>query len=532
MLPVLPALLSAGATGGRRRPLGIVLGLTVTFTVTIVGLATVVDGVGLGDSATRDLAIAVLLVFGLAVAMPAFAARIEAPLSRLARFGPKNVGRGFWSGMLVGAALGFVYAPCAGPILAAVVSVGAASGRTVSVGLAYAAGSAIVLLVLALAGRALIARVPRGPSLQRVLGGVMILTALAMALQLDVRFQSAIADHLPAALVNPTKSLEDSHAVASRLTTLRPEGRFAHAARVKSSGLQDYGEAPEFAGVTNWLNSKPLTLASLRGRVVLIDFWTYTCINCIRTLPHLTAWDRAYRKDGLTIVGVHSPEFSFEKSTSNVKRAIAQDGIEYPVAQDNDMATWNAWSNEYWPAEYLIDARGHVRHVNFGEGSYDETEKAIRSLLEEAGVARLGADAKPNRSYDPAAETTPETYLGLARAERFLPAASRPGTSSYRTYGGQLPDSHFSLGGTWTLTDEAAKAGPGATLTARVVGKDVYLVLGGRGTVQVLVDGKPEKSVRVTSQKLYHLLSRPQVEKHTLLLRFSPGVSGYAFTFG
>jgi thiol-disulfide isomerase/thioredoxin len=353
-----------------------------------------------------------------------------------------------------------------------------------------------------------------------------------MAFQVDVRFQSAIADHLPAALVNPTKSLEDSSAVSDRLTQLRPESRFARAARVKSSGLPDYGEAPEFAGITKWLNSKPLTLASLRGRVVLIDFWTYTCINCIRTLPHLTAWDRTYRKDGLTIVGVHSPEFSFEKDTGNVKAAIAQDGIEYPVAQDNQMATWDAWSNEYWPAEYLIDARGHVRHVNFGEGKYDETEKAIRALLQEAGAARLGADAKPDRTYDPAAQTTPETYLGTARAERFLPGPSRPGTSTYRTYGGQLPDSHFSLGGTWTLTGEAATAGRDASLTARVVAKDAYLVLGGRGTVQVLVDGKPEKTVRVTSQKLYHLLSRPKLETHTLTLRPSAGVSGYAFTFG
>jgi cytochrome c biogenesis protein CcdA/thiol-disulfide isomerase/thioredoxin len=533
VLPVLPALLSAGATGGRRRPVGIVLGLAITFTVTIVGLATVVDGVGLGDGATRDIAIVVLLVFGLAVAMPAVAARLEAPLSRLARFGPKNVGHGFWSGVLVGAALGFVYAPCAGPILAAVVSVGAASGRTVSVALGYAAGSAVVLLALALAGRALISRVPRGPSLQRVLGGVMIATAIAMAFQLDVNFQTAIANHLPAALVNPTKSLEDSHAVASRLTTLRPASRFAPAAHAKpSSGLPDYGEAPEFAGITNWLNSKPLTLASLRGRVVLIDFWTYTCINCIRTLPHLTALDRAYRKDGLTIVGVHSPEFSFEKDTGNVKRAIAQDGIKYPVAQDNDMATWTAWSNEYWPAEYLIDARGHVRHANFGEGKYDETEKAIRSLLAEAGAAKLGADARPDRTYDPAAETTPETYLGLARAERFLPGPARSGTSAYRTYGGQLPDSHFSFGGTWKLSDEAATAVRDATLTGRVVGKDVYLVLGGRGSVQVLIDGKPSKTINVTSQKLYHLFTAPQVEKHTMTLKFAPGISGYAFTFG
>jgi cytochrome c biogenesis protein CcdA/thiol-disulfide isomerase/thioredoxin len=533
VLPVLPALFSASATGGRRRPLGIVLGLAITFTVTIVGLATVVDGVGLGDGATRSIAIVVLLVFGLSIAMPAVAARLEAPLSRLARFGPKSVGRGFWSGVLVGAALGFVYAPCAGPILAAVVSVGAASAHTVAVALGYAAGSAAVLLVLALAGRALIARVPRGPAVQRVLGGVLVVTAVLMAFQLDVRFQSAIANHLPAAVVNPTKSLEDSHAVGSRLTTLRPESRFARAAHAKpKSGLPDYGEAPEFTGITHWLNSKPLTLASLRGRVVLIDFWTYTCINCIRTLPHLTAWDRTYRKDGLEIVGVHSPEFSFEKDTPNVKRAIAQDGIRYPVAQDNDLATWGAWSNEYWPAEYLIDARGHVRHVNFGEGKYDETEQAIRSLLEEAGAAKLGAGARPDRTYDPAAETTPETYLGTERAERFLPAPSRPGTSTYRTYGGQLPDSHFSFGGTWKVTPESATAIGDSTLTGRVVGKDVYLVLGGRGKVQVLIDGKPSKTVNVTSQKLYHLFSAPQVEKHTMTLKFAPGISGYAFTFG
>ncbi len=541
VLPVLPALLSAGATGGRRRPIGVVLGLAVTFTVTIVGLATVVDGVGLGDSATRDVAIVVLFAFGLAIAMPAIAARLEAPLSRLARFGPHSVGRGFWSGIAVGAALGFVYAPCAGPILAAVVSVGAASGRTVPVGLAYAAGSAVVLLVLALAGRAVFDRVRkagRGPGLQRALGGVMVLTAVAMAFQLDVRFQSAIANHLPAAVVNPTQSLEDSNAVAERLTKLRPESRFAHAATVskKSSGLPDYGPAPEFAGITHWLNSRPLTLAGLRGHVVLIDFWTYTCINCIRTLPHLTAWDRTYRKDGLTIVGVHSPEFSFEKDTSNVERAIKQDGIAYPVAQDNAMATWSAWSNQYWPAEYLIDAKGHVRHVSFGEGEYDKTEAAIRSLLQEAGAESLGGDARPDRTYDPAQQATPETYLGLARAQRFVPQKSRPGTSTYEPYKGQIPLSSFSFGGTWKLTDESATAGIGATLTGRVAGKDVYLVLGppkgGDGTVKVAIDGRTTKTVDVTSQKLYHLFSAPKLETHTLTLTPSPGVAGYAFTFG
>src|SRR4051794_35436656 len=266
VLPILPALLSAGATGGRRRPIGIVLGLTVTFTVTIVGLAKVVDGVGLGASVTRDIAIAALFVFGLAVAVPAIGDRIEAPLSRLAQYGPKGFGSGFWSGIAVGAALGFVYAPCAGPVLAAVVSVSAASGRAVLVGLAYAAGSAFVLLLLALLGRKLVDRV-RGPALTRALGTVMVLTAVAMAFQLDVRFQTAIADHLPAALVNPTNHLETSNTVAKRLAKLRPPSRFTHAARTVAE-LDDYGDAPEFTGNDRWFNTRPLTLAGLKGRVV------------------------------------------------------------------------------------------------------------------------------------------------------------------------------------------------------------------------------------------------------------------------
>jgi cytochrome c biogenesis protein CcdA/thiol-disulfide isomerase/thioredoxin len=536
VLPVLPALLSAGATGGRRRPLGIVLGLAVTFTVTIVGLAKVVDGVGLGDSVTRDIAIVALALFGLSVAIPWLGDRIEAPLSRLAKYGPKSGGRGFWSGILVGAALGFVYAPCAGPILAAVVSVSAASGRTVAVGLAFALGSSIVLLVLALAGRRLTVRL-RGPALSRALGAVMVLTAVAMAFQLDVRFQTAIANHLPAAVVNPTNALETSKSVSDKLAQLRPDSKFANAAKTTTSAgakadLQDYGPAPDFVGNQRWFNSKPLTLASLKGRVVLIDFWTYTCINCIRTFPHLVAWDKTYRDQGLTIVGVHSPEFSFEKKASNVQRAIEQNGIKYPVAQDNDLATWNAWSNQYWPAEYLIDSGGHVRYANFGEGDTEKTEAAIRALLVEAGAKGLGADAKPDKTYDPSAEATPETYIGSARAERFLPGVQHSGTSTYTPYEGDLPESNFTLGGTWKVTEESATAGPGATLRGNVTGKDVYLVLSGPGDVDVTVDGKHEQTVHVTTQKLYHLLSRPKAAAHDLQLKFAPGVSAFAFTFG
>jgi cytochrome c biogenesis protein CcdA/thiol-disulfide isomerase/thioredoxin len=526
VLPVLPALLSAGATGGRRRPLGIVIGLAATFTITVALLAKVVSGVGLGDSVLRDLAIGVLLVFGIALAVPSLGARIEAPLSRLARFGPKHGGDGFLSGITVGAALGFVYTPCAGPILAAVISVGATTGttlRTFLVALAYAAGSAVVLLVLMAGGRRLL---PRTVTVQRVMGAVLIATAVAMTAQLDVRAEKAIAEHAPNA--NLAAGLEDSSAVGRRLDSVRPQSKFAERAVPRSgprSKLPVLGTAPDFTGTQRWFNSQPLSLAALRGRVVLIDFWTYTCINCIRTLPYLKAWDAHYRKAGLTIVGVHSPEFSFEKDAGNVQRAIHSFGIRYPVVQDNDLATWSAWGNQYWPAEYLIDARGKVRHVHFGEGDYDQSEAAIRSLLAERDGS-LGAMAKPRDPFTISAATTPETYVGSARAERWLPSTPRDGTHTY-TPPASLPTSHFALGGTWRVTPEDATAVRDATLTAHVHARHVYLVLGGNGAVQV-----GSRTIRVTRQRLYTLADYPRDGEHVLRLRFTPGVSAFAFTFG
>ena len=565
VLPVLPALLSAGATGGRRRPLGIVLGLTVTFAVTIIGLSSVVHGVGLGAGFTRTLAIVALGLFGVVVAFPAVGDRIEAPLSRLARFGPRTGGDGFWSGVLVGGALGFLYAPCAGPILAAVISVGAASGRSIAVGVAYALGSAAVLLLLALGGRAVVERVRRagrGPQIRQALGGVMILTAVAMAANLDVRFQTTIADHLPAALVDPTRGIEQSSAARRQLARLRAPSRFetaqAHATAATPAGaaidasvpkLPRLGAAPDFTGTQRWFNTpggRPLTLASLRGRVVLIDFWTYTCINCIRTLPHLKAWDSAYRKDGLTIVGVHTPEFGFEHDAGNVQQAIHQNGLRYPVVQDNDVATWNAWGNQYWPAEYLIDAHGEVRYVHFGEDDATQGEAAIRALLRERGAGRLGNGATVTTTFDPAPQATPETYLGTERSERLDPPPVS-GTHDYGTARATPSLSHFAFGGTWTIGPQQALAGAGAALTARVQGKDVYLVLapraGGGGRVRVALDGRPigpaaagsdvhHGLIAVGRQRLYHLVHVPSVQTHTLALRFDPGVSGYAFTFG
>jgi cytochrome c biogenesis protein CcdA/thiol-disulfide isomerase/thioredoxin len=575
VLPVLPALLSAGSVGGRRRPLGIVLGLSITFTVTIVGVAQVVDGVGLGSDPLRDVAIVVLLAFGVALLMPGLAARIEAPLSRLARFGPRSRGDGFRSGLLVGAALGFVYTPCASPILAAVISVSAATGKTIAIALAYAAGSAIVLLALTLGGRRLFDRVRkagRGPQLQRLMGAIMILTALAIATNLDVNFDQFIARHIPD--VNLTASLECSSAVTGRLHQIsghRPKfapangssacggstasvgaapANASQASLLKAAhGLEDLGTAPEFTDTQKWFNTprgKPLSLASLSGRVVLVDFWTYTCINCIRTLPYLKAWDASYRKDGLTIVGVHTPEFSFEHDAANVANAIGQYGLRYPVVQDNEMGTWNAYGNEYWPADYLIDATGEVRYATFGEGDYAQTETAIRALLAEAG-GDVGAKSHPRDVVVPSRQATPETYLGSARAQGWV-NGPKPGVHNYGAPPSDAPGlNDFAYSGTWNVAEQPATALAGAGVDVEFQAKDVYLVLSSPGgtprRVQVLLDGRPIAAaqagadvhggaVTVRGQRLYTLVSLPRAERHRLSLRFASGVSGYAFTFG
>ncbi len=558
VLPVLPALLSASGTGGRRRPLGVIAGLTLTHTITIVGIASLVDGFGLADGALRTLAILVLLAFGASLLIPPVGHWIQARLAVLSRLGPRTRGEGFWSGLPVGGALGVVYAPCAGPILAAVISVSAASGTTgklVAVGIAYGLGSAAVLLILALGGRRLMDRVRRtgrGPGLQRALGGVMVATAVLMLADLDLRFQTALANHLPSFATNPTRTLERSDAVERRLADLRGRPKF-HSDRTAQGpaatpDLPDLGVAPGFAP-GRWLNSPPLTIESLRGRVTLVDFWTYTCINCIRTLPYLKAWDERYRAKGLTIVGVHTPEFRFERDAGNVRDAISRSGLEYPVVQDNDYVTWTGYGNQFWPAKYLIDAEGDVRYTHFGEGEYDVTEAAIRALLKESGERALGTLARAQGVVVPGVEATPETYLGTKRARGWVPTAPRSGTHDYRA----VPPEHlepnaFSLSGRWHADGESARAvGRGAALRARVSGKSVYLVLASRADrprrVRVLLDGRPIATaqagkdvrsgvVRVVGQRLYHLVDLDATREHVLELRFDPGVSGYAFTFG
>jgi len=547
VLPVLPALLSASGAGGRRRPLGIVLGLTTTFAITIVGIAKVVDGVGLGVDPLRDVAIAVLALFGVALVVPALAQRVERPLAALSRLGPRGRGDGFASGLLVGGALGFVYTPCAGPILTAVISVSAASGRAVAVGIAYALGTGLVLLALALGGRRILDRLRgarRTLAVQRALGVVMVATAVVLATSLDVRLDQWIARTIPN--VNITAFVDDSHTVAKRLASVRRHPvRLAPVAQapvlpgVSAPRLPALGPAPAFAGTEDWFNTPhghPLTIAGLRGHVVLIDFWTYTCINCLRTLPYLEAWDRRYRAKGLVVVGVESPEFAFEKDAGNLASAIRQFGIRYPVVQDNDLDTWNAWGNEYWPADYLIDATGQVRYSTFGEGDYTTTESAIRVLLAQAGAHGLGNGVRARDVVVPSAQTTPETYLGVQRAMGFVGGEPLPGTHTYAPPSSPLTLGDFADTGTWTIGLQQARAGAHAAIEARVQARRVYIVLSppphGAGHVAVTVDGRPGRTLRVTQQRLYEVASFPSDGEHALTLRFSPGTSGYSFTFG
>jgi thiol-disulfide isomerase/thioredoxin len=341
--------------------------------------------------------------------------------------------------------------------------------------------------------------------------------------------------------VDPSSELQKSGAVKRELNELR--GR--------PSGLPVLAPAPEIRGTQRWFNTpggRGLKLAQLRDqrRVVLIDFWTYTCINCIRTLPEVTAWDRRYRDAGLTVIGVHTPEFPFEKDAGNVAGAIDRHDIRYPVAQDNDFATWNAFSNQYWPAKYLIDARGKVRYVHFGEGGYDETERAIRSLLAERDDAPLGPMSHAKAEEADPHLATPETYLGAERAEGFVDGPLVPGSHDFGRSRPDLPPNGFALRGRWTVAPESARAGDGARLHARFQARRVFLVLGSPDRprrMRVLLDGKPiperlagsdvrDGTVRIDRQRLYRLVDVRRAGEHELTLIPEDGIEGYAFTFG
>jgi len=518
VLPVLPILLAGGASG--RKPERIIAGLIASFVVFTLFASWILDKLGLPQDLLRNLAIAALFVVAATLLVPALGLLVERPFARLTRF------RAGGGGFILGVSLGLVFVPCAGPLLAAVATNAARdhfTAGTILVALAYGIGASIPMLAIALGGSELTRHVRSGAAQFRAASGVvMAAVALALVFHLD--------DHLtqiaPGYLTFVQDKVENSKTAQRQLAKLRGGGG-RHVAATAPGVLQNYGRAPEFEPGGRWFNSKPLTVQSLHGKVVLVDFWTYSCINCLRTLPHLKAWYSAYRKDGLEIVGVHTPEFAFEHVASNVHGAIDRLGIRYPVVQDNDYRTWTAYGNQYWPAEYLIDRSGEVRHIQFGEGDYGQTESAIRALL---GIRRGGmtdvADLTPHDL------TTPESYLGYRRLARYAGSPIlRDRSASYRLPK-RLPQNELAYGGRWNVGAERIVAGPDATLQLHFHAKKIYLVLGGRGTVRVSVAGKPQAPVPVTAYKLYTLRDGARVADALLELRFTPGVQAYAFTFG
>ncbi len=533
ILPVLPIVLAGGAgEGGLRRPFMIIGGLIASFTVFTLAAASIVSALGLPQDFLRNVAIAMLFVLAGSLLSKRFAFALERPFSFMTRRRQGHPASGF----LLGLSLGLVFVPCAGPVLATITVLAAKSQvslDTVVLTLAYSVGAGVPMLLIAVGGQRATQRLrAAGPTFRRASGVVLALSALAIAFNLEQTLQT----HLGGYSSVLQKHLEDTKLARRHLAKLRGGGNaFAATTSASGSTLPILGKAPEFTGIESWLNTpgdRPLTLRQLRGKVVLVDFWTYSCINCIRTLPHLRAWYAAYRRDGFEIVGVHTPEFAFEHVRGNVRKATHDLRVTWPVALDNGYKTWDAYSNQYWPAEYLVDRLGRVRRTHFGEGEYGDTENSIRKLLAANGRAVPGA--KRVLDATPTAIVTPETYLGYVRIDssRYRGAAIRPRKPASYRFPRALARDELAYAGRWTIGDQRAIAGAGARLRLHFHAHNVYLVLGGRGRVAALVDGRPARTVHVTGNRLYTLVSSSAQRDGLLELRVDAGVNAYAFTFG
>jgi len=513
--PVLPIVFAGGASGSNRRPLAIIAGVVVGFTGSLLAVSWLLRQLHLPQDLLRNISIALLFIVAATLLVPRFGQVLERPLARFSRRPSGDLGGGF----VLGLALGLVFVPCGGLILASIITGSASVGEAErdAIAFAYAIGIALPMLVVAYGGR----RASRGLRLFRGhaaqvragLGALIAVTAVLITFHVD----RSLANIGSWGLAN---RIEDSCAVQTRLT-----GRCHR----ESSKLANYGPAPNFTGISDWFNSKPLTIKQLRGKVVLVDFWTYSCINCLRTLPHLKSWWKEYHSAGLEIVGVHTPEFGFESVPHNVGAATKQLGVTWPVALDPKYKTWNAYQNQYWPAEYLIDKRGDIRNEHFGEGEYNRTERQIRRLLGESGAAKAKlADTTPTEL------TTPETYLGydhqLTNYVGSTPVPQRPADYSAPK---NVTQNGWAFAGRWKLGPEHTTAGRNAELALHFHAKDVYLVMGGRGNVGVSVDGHMLRTIPVKGiSRLYTLLSWPALLDAQLRLSVSPGVSVYSFTFG
>jgi cytochrome c biogenesis protein CcdA/thiol-disulfide isomerase/thioredoxin len=555
ILPVLPFVFARADRPFVKSGLPLLLGMAASFAA-IASIATLGGSWAVhANQWGRIAALVLLALFGLTLLLPSLADRLTRPLvalgSRLA--GDARGQGGIVSSLLLGVATGLLWAPCAGPILGLILTgaaINGASASTTLLLLAYALGAATALAAaLVIGGRvfaAMKSSLGAGEWIRRVLGALVLAGVVVIALGLDTGLLTRL-------------SQTRTNGVEQTLLEKVGLGRKTQNIAVSGSDLPVEGRMPELTGAVQWLNAPPLTRAQLKGKVVLVDFWTYSCINCLRTLPYVEAWAKKYAASGLVVIGVHAPEFAFEKDPANVKKAVRALGITYPVALDNNLTIWQAFNNQYWPAHYFIDGQGRIRHHHFGEGEYDESEKVIQKLLREAGRTPPGGIVDPHATGAQAAAmtddaTSPETYIGYGRAANFASGdMAMENRARYRTPFALAPN-RWGLTGSWTVGEQAATAdAAGAKITFRFHARDLHLVLGPpmnrkagakpvrfKVTLNGLPPGKgagvdvaPDGSGTVTEQRLYQLIRLTAPGDYTFTITFlDAGVQAFAFTFG
>jgi cytochrome c biogenesis protein CcdA/thiol-disulfide isomerase/thioredoxin len=550
ILPVLPFVFARGDKPFLRNGLPLLAGMAVTF-AGVATLAAIGGGWAVAaNSVGRAVALTLFAAFALLLIFPSLSERAMRPLVGWGQRLSERADRGgIGSSALLGVATGLLWAPCAGPILGIILTGAALSGASATTAgllLSYALGAATSLALALLVGGKVFAAMKRsigfGEGVRKALGALMLVAVGFIALGLDTRLLAKL-------------STAQTFGFEHRLAQLLGMEEEELSTKVGAGKLPVEGPLPSLDGAVRWLNSPPLTRELLRRKVVLIDFWTYSCINCIRSVPYVRAWAERYKDKGLVVIGVHAPEFAFERDPANVRKAVADLGIRYPVALDNNLAIWRAFNTRYWPAHYLADAQGRIRYHHFGEGSTDETEAAIRSLLMENGATGLGETTSVNArgtsaAADFATVRSPETYVGSRRAESFAsPGGFKSGTVNYA-----LPASfklnEWGLSGRWAVEPQrAVLAEPNGRIAFRFHARDLHLVLGSASgkpvRFRVLIDRKaPGKdhgmdidevgNGSVTGQRLYQLVRQKGGSKERLFtIEFlDPGAEAYAFTFG
>jgi len=559
ILPVLPFVFARADRSFARSTLPMLAGMAATFAI-VATLAAVGGGWAVRANAIgRWAALALLALFGIALLFPSVSDRMTRPIVALgSRLSERQPGQrdSIWSSAVLGIATGLLWAPCAGPILGIIFTAAALNGasfNTTLLLLAYALGAATSLALALLVGGKVFARMKKslGASerIRQVLGALVLVGVAAIAFGFDTRVLAKLSSA-------QTAGLETS--LAQKLGIAQPMRETS--ARENAMGQLDLpveGTLPplETLGIGPWFNSRPLTAKNLKGKVVVIDFWTYSCINCLRSIPYVKAWDERYRKDGLVVIGVHAPEFAFEHDPANVAKAVKDLGITYPVVMDNDWKLWRALHNNYWPAHYFIDAQGRVRYHHFGEGEYDMSERVIRQLLAEAGHAPAGSMSSAQASGTEAAADlaevgSPETYIGYYRADRFASPGGLLHDQAKTYAAAPLQLNQWSFDGPWMDARQSARSlGPGAKISFRFHARDLHLVLGSATGKPVRfritldgkvpggdagVDTKAEGTGVVTGQRLYQLVrQKGRVRDRTFTIEFlDPGVEAFSFTFG